>query len=225
MEGTEEFIEAIYSWTRANSALMVFDEVVTLRVNYGGAQEKYSVPPDLTAMGKIIGGGFPVGALGGRAEVMNVFDNHRNTILYPHAGTFSANPVTMTAGYKAMELFDEVSVMELNELTETAKEQVRQVIKLVDVPISITGAGSMFRIHLKSTAPETYREAYQPHAEKLLINELMDYMYYQEKILMINTCSCMLSTVIGQKEIDRLSEGFENAFKVLKPKIDKLNNL
>ncbi len=225
MEGTEEFIEAIYSWTRANSALMVFDEVVTLRVNYGGAQDKYSVPPDLTAMGKIIGGGFPVGALAGRAEVMSVFDNHRNTILYPHAGTFSANPVTMTAGYVAMDLFDQLSVMKLNELTETAIEQVREVIKLTDLPISITGAGSMFRIHLKANAPENYREAYQPHAEKVLIKELMDFMYYQENILLINTCSCMLSTVIGQKEIDRLSEGFERAFKALKPKIDKLNNL
>jgi len=225
MEGTEEFIEAIYSWTRANGALMVFDEVVTLRVNYGGAQDKYSVPPDLTAMGKIIGGGFPVGALAGRAEVMSVFDNHRNAILYPHAGTFSANPITMTAGYVAMELFDQLSVMKLNELTEMAIEQLQEVIKLVDVPISITGAGSMFRIHLKSKAPETYRQTYQPHKEKQLINELMDFMYYQENILLINTCSCMLSTVIGQKEIDRLTEGFGHAFKVLKPKIDKLNNL
>ncbi len=222
MEGSEEFIEAIYSWTRANGALMVFDEVVTLRVNYGGAQEKYSVPPDLTAMGKIIGGGFPVGALAGRAEVMSVFDNHRNTILYPHAGTFSANPITMTAGYKAMELFDELSVMKLNELTASAIEQIKEIIKIVDVPVSITGAGSMFRIHLKPTAHETYRETYQPHAEKVLINELMDFMYYHEKILMINTCSCMFSTVIRQKEINRLTEGLERAFRMLKPKIEKL---
>lgn len=225
MEGSEEFIEAIYSWTRANGALMVFDEVVTLRVNYGGAQDKYSVPPDLTAMGKIIGGGFPVGALAGRAEVMSVFDNHRNAILYPHAGTFSANPITMTAGYVAMDLFDQLSVMKLNQLTETTIEQIREVIKLVDVPISITGAGSMFRIHLKENAPTTYREAHQAHAEKVVIKELMDFMYYQEKILLINTCSCMLSTVIGKKEIDRLCEGLERALKVLKPKIDKLNNL
>jgi glutamate-1-semialdehyde 2,1-aminomutase len=223
MEGSDEFVEAIYSWTRANGALMVFAEVVTLRGNYGGAQEKYSVPPDLTAMGKIIGGGFPVGALAGRAEVMSVFDNHRNTILYPHAGTFSANPITMTAGFVAMELFDQLAVMKLNETTATAKEQVQQAIKNADVPVSITGAGSMFRIHIKEKPPGTYREAYQPHAEKALINELMDYMYYHENILLINTCSCMLSTVIGQKEIDRLAEAYERAFKHLKPKIDKLN--
>ena len=223
MEGKEEFVEAIYSWTRKKGVLMVFDEVVTLRVNYGGAQEKYSVPPDLTAMGKIIGGGFPVGALAGRAEVMSVFDNHRNTILYPHAGTFSANPITMTAGYQAMKHFDELSVMKLNELTEIARSQVEEVIKVADVPVSLTGAGSMFRIHLKPKAPGTYRETYQPTEEKALIKELLDYLYYEENILMINTCSCMLSTVTGQKEIDRLSEGLERGLKLLKPKIEGLS--
>jgi glutamate-1-semialdehyde 2,1-aminomutase len=224
VEGTEEFVEAIYSWTRANSALMVFDEVVTLRVNYGGAQEKYSVPPDLTAMGKIIGGGFPVGAIAGRAEVMSVFDNHRNTILYPHAGTFSANPITMTAGFKAMEFFDKASVLKLNSLADKAVRNIKEAIKIADVPFSVTGAGSMFRIHLKPKAPATYREAYQPPAEKQLLNELLDFMYYKENILMINTCSCMLSTVTGQKEIDKLTEGLLRAFKALKPKLEKLNN-
>lgn len=224
MEGNEEFVEAIYSWTREHGILMVFDEVVTLRVNYGGAQEKYSVPPDLTAMGKIIGGGFPVGALAGRAEVMSVFDNHRNTILYPHAGTFSANPITMTAGFKAMEYFDELSVMKLNELTEKAKEQIEQVIKVLDVPVSLTGAGSMFRIHLKAEAPKSYRETYQPLEERKIIKELLDYLYYTENLLLINTCSCMLSTVTGQKEIDRLSESLERGLKLLKPKIENLNH-
>jgi len=224
MEGNEEFVEAIYTWTREHGALMVFDEVVALRVNYGGAQEKYTVPPDLTAMGKIIGGGFPVGALAGRAEVMSVFDNHRNTILYPHAGTFSANPITMTAGFKAMELFDEPSVMKLNTITEIAVEQIKQAIKTADVPVSLTGAGSMFRIHLKPEAPATYREAYQPAAEKQILKEMLDYLYYKEHLLLINTCSCMLSTVTRQKEIDKLSESFYRAFKLLKPKIEKLNN-
>ena len=156
---------------------------------------------------------------------MSVFDNHRNTILYPHAGTFSANPVTMTAGYKAMELFDEVSVMKLNEFTEKAKAQVEEAIKLADVPVSLTGAGSMFRIHLKPESPTTYRETYQPAEERALIKELLDYMYYQENILMINTCSCMLSTVTGQNEIDRLSEGFERGLRLLRPKIMSLHSL
>ena len=222
MQGTNEFIEAVYNWTRKNGALLVFDEVITFRVSYGGAQEKYSVKPDLTALGKIIGGGFPVGAITGRADVMKVFDLHECNLLFPHSGTFSANPITMTAGYKAMEFFDKEAVLKLNALTQKAINQINEVIKLVDVPISITGSGSMFRMHLKEIAPKTYREAYQPKEVQSVINKLIDYMYFKENTLMINTFSCMLSTVMGQNEIDKLTQGLFNAFKALKPKIELL---
>ncbi len=223
IQGTNEFIEAVYNWTRKNGALLVFDEVITFRVSYGGAQEKYSVKPDLTALGKIIGGGFPVGAITGRADVMKVFDPHESNLLFPHSGTFSANPITMTAGYKAMDFFDREAILKINALTQKAINQINEVIKLVDLPISITGAGSMFRMHLKEIAPKTYREAYQPKEVQNVINKLIDYMYFKENTLMINTFSCMLSTVIGQNEIDKLTQGLFNAFKTLKPKIDNLN--
>ena len=220
-----EFVQAIYDWTRKNGALMVFDEVITLRVNYGGAQENYPVKPDLTSMGKIIGGGFPVGAIAGKEEVMRVFDPHEKKLLFPHSGTFSANPVTMTAGYVAMELFNREAVNQLNDLTQLAISQIQDVIQRIDVPVSITGAGSMFRIHLSKTPPRTYREAYQAGEARKLVSELLDFMYYKEHILMINTLSCMLSTVTGKKEIDRLTEGLERAFRKLKPKLEKLNKL
>lgn len=224
MPGTNAFIEAVYDWTRKNDALLVFDEVITFRVNYGGAQENYSVKPDLTSLGKIIGGGFPVGAVAGRQDVMKVFDPHEKNLLLPYSGTFSANPITMTAGYKAMQYFDKKAVAKLNALTQKAVGQIREVIQLADVPVSVTGAGSMFRMHLKATPPTTYREAYLSKEAGTLVKELLDYMYYEEKILMINTFSCMLSTVMTQKEIDRLTEGLFRAFKAFKPRIEKLNN-
>jgi len=202
VQGTQEFIKAIYNWTRKNGALLVFDEVITLRVNYGGAQENYSVKP----------------------EVMKVFDPHEKNLLLPHSGTFSANPITMTAGYKAMEFFNREAVTKINALTEKAVEQIKAVIKLLDLPVSITGAGSMFRMHLRQTPPKTYREAYQTKEESAVINELLDFMYHKQKILMVNTFTCMLSTVMGQHEIDVLTEGIHKAFKALKPKIDKLKN-
>ncbi len=220
--GREEFIKAVYEWTRKNGALMVFDEVITFRVSYQGAAEKYPVKPDLTAMGKIIGGGFPVGAVAGREDVMRVFDPHQKKLLFPHSGTFSANPVTMIAGYVAMKHFDKDAVLKLNELAEKAKEQIAEAIKLADVPVSISGAGSMFRMHLKEKAPANYREAYQNERERSVINELIDFMYFEENTMMINTFACMLSTVMGTKEIDRLTEGLLRAFRALKPKIDEL---
>ncbi|WP_346859289.1 aspartate aminotransferase family protein [uncultured Draconibacterium sp.] len=220
--GTRNFIQEVYDWTRRNNVLMVFDEVITFRVNYGGAQQNMPVKPDLTSLGKIIGGGFPVGAVAGRADVMKVFDPHEKNLLLPHSGTFSANPITMTAGFKAMEYFDRDAVKNLNKLTGTAISQIKEVIELVDLPISVTGAGSMFRIHLRENPPKTYREAYQSKEESAVIGQLLDFMYQKQKILMVNTFSCMLSTVMTQTEIDRLSEGLKAAFTALKTTIDKL---
>lgn len=220
--GKAEYIEAIYNWTRKNGALLAFDEVVTLRVNFGGAQENYSVRPDLTAMGKIIGGGFPVGALGGRADVMKVLDPAESKILFPHSGTFSANPITMTAGHVAMKQFDKEAVDRLNKLTAMAISQTEEAARIADVPVSITGAGSMFRIHLRPTPPKTYREAYQTKEATGVMNELLEYMYNKEKMLLINTLSCMFSTVLTQTEVDKLSEALLRAFKAMKPRIDNL---
>lgn len=220
----KEYIEALHDWTRRNGALLVFDEVVTFRVNYGGAQENYPVSPDITALGKIIGGGFPVGAIAGRSEVMKVLDPREPNLRFPHSGTFSANPVTMTAGYVAMELFDRDAVEKLNALTDNAVRQIKEVIRLADVPVSVTGAGSMFRFHLTPAPPLSYREAYQTKEAVAVINELLDYMYFTEKILMINTFSCMFSTALTQKETDRLSEGLLRAFKALKPRIESVQN-
>ena len=220
---TNEFVEAIYNWTRKNNALMVFDEVVTYRVNYGGAQDGYTVKPDLTAIGKMIGGGFPIGALAGRSEIMEVLDPRGKILRHPHSGTFSANPISTTAGRVAMELFDKEAVLKLNALTNTAKHQIEESIKIADVPISITGDGSMFRLHLQANAPTTYREAYQTKEKKAAINELLDYLFLKENIIMINTCACMFATTLTQKEVDRLSEGLLNGFKLIKPKLDLLS--
>jgi glutamate-1-semialdehyde 2,1-aminomutase len=214
-----EFIDALYNWTRKNNSLLVFDEVVTFRVNHSGAQSNYKVKPDLTALGKIIGGGFPIGALTGRADIMENLDPRGKVLRHPHSGTFSANPISTTAGRIAMELFDEKAVMSLNALTNTAKYQIEEAIKIADVQACITGAGSMLRIHLQENIPSTYREAYQEKGTKDLINELIDYLFIEEHIILVNTCSCMLATTITQAEIDRLSDAFLNGFKRIKPKM------
>ena len=220
---TNAFIEAVYHWTRKNNALMVFDEVVTYRVNYGGKQDSFTVKPDLTAMGKMIGGGFPIGALAGRSDIMEVLDPRGKILRHPHSGTFSANPVSTTAGRVAMELFDKEAVLKLNALTNTAIHQIEESIRIADVPVSITGAGSMFRLHLQANKPTGYREAYHTKEKKALINELLDYLFLKENIIMINTGSCMFATSLTQKEVDRLSEGLLNGFRLIKPKLDQLN--
>ncbi len=220
---TSEFIEAIYKWTRKNNALMVFDEVVSYRVTYAGAQCTYSVKPDLTALGKIIGGGFPIGALAGKSKIMEVLDPRGTFLKHPHSGTFSANPISTTAGRVAMELFDEQAVLDLNALAMTARKQIEESIKIADVPVCITGAGSMFKLHFKEKAPNTYRDAYQNKETREIVNELLDYLFLKEDIIMINTLACMFATTLTQNDVDRLSEALLRGLKMMKPKIDQLH--
>lgn len=222
MPADNDFVEAMYRWTRENGALLAFDEVITFRVGYGGAQENYSVVPDITAMGKIIGGGFPVGAFAGRDDVMKVLDPREPNLLFPHSGTFSANPITMTAGRVAMELFDRDAVRNINHMTSIAWKQIEEAVRTADVPVSITGAGSMFRVHFSPVPPVSFRDAYQDKETARIMNLLLNYLYDTEKLILINTCSCMFSTVITQKEVDVLSDGLYNGFKIIKPDLEKL---
>ena len=211
----KEFIHRIHEWTRKAGALFICDEVITFRGSYGGAQEWYDIRPDLTAMGKMIGGGFPSGALAGDAEVMDVMDPTADKVLFPHAGTFSANPVTMVAGFTAMNLFDRDAVNRLNSLAEFARDQLREVIKLADVPACVTGAGSMFRVHMRPEAPRNYRESFATPEQTRLVKSMLDYLL-DHGFIMINTCSGALSTVMTEREIDALSEAMLGGFRLLK---------
>jgi glutamate-1-semialdehyde 2,1-aminomutase len=210
----DDFVEAIYKWTRENNALMVFDEVITFRCGYGGAQERYSVAPDITAIGKMIGGGFPVGALAGSNEVMKVLDPMEPKVLLPHSGTFSANPITMTAGRVAMELYDKEAVEKINALCEKARGLIRQSIKAAGIKACVTGSGSMLRVHLKPEPPTNYREAYlDVHGQKLL-KVLLSHLF-DNGIMMVNTCTAMFSTAIGEKEVEILAETLQSGFRKL----------
>jgi len=216
---TRKFIDAVYKWTRKNNTLLVFDEVVSFRVNFAGTQDSYSVKPDLTALGKIIGGGFPIGALAGSSEIMSVLDPRGTFLKHPHSGTFSANPVSTTAGRVAMEMFDEKAVLELNAFALKARNQIEEVIKVADVPACTTGAGSMFKIHLQATPPSFYRDAYQNAATKAVVDEILDYLFLEENIVMINTLACMFSTTLTQENVDQLSDALLRGFKLVKGKI------
>lgn len=216
VQATPEFVEALYHWTRQNKALLCFDEVICFRVDYEGAQSGYNVKPDLTSLGKIIGGGFPIGAFAGREEIMNILDPGGSDFRFPLSGTFSANPVSMTAGKIAMEMLDRDAVANLNSNSAIAIRQIKEAGKLAGIPLSITGKGSMFKVHFRDVAPTTFRESYEDAAMKKIMTLFLDKMY-EEKIIMINSCSCVLSTVITQKEIDILSEAMLNSFRHIKP--------
>ena len=207
-----DFVAAIRQWTKDNNKLLIFDEVITFRMGFAGAAEWFEIQPDLTAMGKIIGGGFPVGALAGREEFMSAMDPSRSTLPFPHSGTFSANPITMTAGLAAMREFDQAAVKQINELGQYTRDQVTKAIENTSALACVTGAGSMFRIHFRESAPTEYRSTFQDDAEVERIRLLVQYLY-DNGFMMINTCSGALSTAMTRSEIDLFAECVEQGLR------------
>jgi len=210
-----DFVRALREWTTANDVLFVFDEVITFRSEVGGAQSWYDVRPDMTAMGKAIGGGFPVGAFAGRADVMDVMDPLADKLLFPHSGTFSANPVTMVAGLTAMRRFDEAAVARLNGLQARAVTGIREAIERTGVTACVTGGGSLFRVHFKADEPRNYREAFQGPDELAQLKLMLDHLF-DGGAMMINTCAGALSTAMGEADIDELVGLMESGFEKLR---------
>ena len=206
-----EFVAAIREWTKRNGVLLVLDEIITFRAEHGGLQTHYGVTPDLTALGKIIGGGFPIGAVAGRADIMDVLNPHAPRLLFPHSGTFSANPISTTAGLTAMELFDRAAVARLNGLADRAKAGITKAIKDAGIAACVTGHGSMFRVHMKQKAPKDFREAYPTPDESRRLKMLLAHTF-DRGILLINSGSATLSTPMTEVEIDLLVDAFRSGF-------------
>ncbi len=159
------YLEALRQVTREIGALLIFDEVITFRLGYRGAQGLWGIDPDLTTLGKIIGGGFPVGAVGGRKDVMAVFDPRPGKPALPHGGTFSANPVTMRAGLVAMELLDDAAFARLEAIGEAVRSGINQAFRCHNVPGATVGLGSLLKIHFADRPIRDYRSAYPTEQE------------------------------------------------------------
>ncbi len=206
------YVAAIREWTTRHGVLLLIDEVITFRSFYGGLQEDYGLRPDLTALGKMIGGGFPIGAIAGRADVMDVLNPRSPRYGFPHSGTFSANPISMTAGLAAMEKFDRSEAERLNALARRAVAGVEEAIRETGARASVTGSGSMFRIHMKATPPTNYREAHLSADENKRLKAMLDHMF-DEGFILINSCSCALSTPMGETEVDSLIGALRSGFE------------
>jgi glutamate-1-semialdehyde 2,1-aminomutase len=152
------FLEGLRVLTRENGALLVFDEVMTgFRIAYGGAQEKFGITPDLTTLGKIIGGGLPVGAYGGRKDIMEMVAPAGP--MY-QAGTLSGNPLAMTAGIKTLELLKRPGTYEqLDRITHTLAEGMLQVAKETGHPACGGQISGMFGFFFAEGPVHNYEDA------------------------------------------------------------------
>lgn len=144
-----DFMRRLRELTRELNILLIFDEIKTgLRLTLGGAQNIYGVVPDLTALGKIIGGGFPVGAVGGKKEIMEILSPSRSQrasdVLF-HSGTFNGHPFALAAGLAVIDVLErENGIEKLNAYTETLKCELADLYAQYGVPFQPLGMGAIF---------------------------------------------------------------------------------
>lgn len=145
------FLKALRELCDQRDILLIFDEVITgFRLAPGGAQQYYGVMPDMTVLGKILGGGFAVGAFCGRREMMERLNAlvHKRPDFSFHGGTFTANPITMIAGLTTLKILEDGRLTsELNVLGDELREEIGEIFEANSVAVQVTGAGSLFNVH------------------------------------------------------------------------------
>ena len=204
---TPEFVAAVQETARAHDILVISDEVLNLRQGYHGAATRFGIAADLFTLGKIIGGGLPIGAIGGRREVMAVFDAEHGRPPLPQGGTFSANPLSMVAGLAAMAALDVAAFERLEALGDRLRARLRQSIERHGAPFSVTGAASLFRLHPKAREPREFRDAYCATAETAVLQQLVS--FFGESGIVLPTATACLSTPMAEAEVDLVGDVFE----------------
>lgn len=210
---SEPFLEDLRALTIEHGALLVFDEVMSFRLGYGGYQQHVRIRPDLTTFAKIIGGGFPVGAFGGRAAVMEQFDPTRGAPLW-QSGTFNGNLVTMIAGVAAMSAYNEPAVNRTNVLGDRLRDGLRSVLARLGVRAVVTGYGSLIGLHLGVDQVDSYRDAARAPAElaRLLhLSLLIDGVFCAPRLMW---CT---STAMDEELVDDVVARFERSVRRVLP--------
>ena len=158
LPGDPEYLQGVGAWCKDNDVLLTIDEVAAFRTSYHGAYADHGLEPDLVCLGKIIGGGFAIGALGGREDVMAVFDPRRPDHI-KHFGTFNSHPATMVAGMKTLELLSPEALARINALGERLIDGIRSIGADRGIALSATGYGSVGNIHNREMPPREPRES------------------------------------------------------------------
>jgi glutamate-1-semialdehyde 2,1-aminomutase len=194
------FLPRLREVTERHGMLLIFDEVISFRTAWGGAQERLGIRPDLTTFGKIIGGGLPVGAFGGRRDVMSFYDPRKGGARISQGGTFNANPVTMAAGVATLNALTPDAYGRLEAVAERLRGGVSRLLAATRRRGQVTGAGSLFWLHLTSETLTDYRSTRAKDAE-LAQRVFMGML--NEGILMTQRGLGACSLAMGDEDVDR----------------------
>jgi len=211
---TPEFLDRLRTVTAELGMLLIFDEVISLRVGPAGAQGMYGVIPDLTTMGKIIGGGLPVAAFGGRADVMELLDPRRQPNL-AQGGTYNGNPLGMAAGLAAMTELTPDVFDDLNRRGARVKDQLSEVFASHGVAAQVNGVGSLLAIHFTDRPVTDYRSLMT--ADRQQTREFFMALV-NNGVLMAPRAMGALSTPMGEAEIERFIDAVDRSVVELAPR-------
>lgn len=203
VEATDTYLGAVRDLTHRLGIALIFDEVFSFRVGYHGAQGVTGVTPDITAMGKVIGGGLPVGATGGKAEIMAVFDQTSKPLRVEHGGTYNANPLTMAAGLACMRQMTPQAYDRLDRLGERMRTGLRGCLSDNGLDGQVTGRGSLVGLIFSSRPFKNFRELPLHSNELKMILALHRYLL-NHGVQIIPFGLMILSTAMTEDDIDEI---------------------
>ncbi|MEN4006515.1 MAG: glutamate-1-semialdehyde 2,1-aminomutase [Methanobacteriaceae archaeon] len=209
----EGYLKFLRDITAHNNIILIFDEVITgFRIAEGGAQEYFGVTPDLVTLGKILGGGFPMGALAGKKDLMEMIAPSGSVY---QAGTFNGNPVSVTAGLAMLKELDSGFYNELNKKGNKMRTELENVLYDNSIDYKVTGIGSMFQVYFTGEEVHDYTSAKSADTEKFK-------QYFRELLkngVFIPPSQfecCFLSLVHNDEEIEKTLEIMDSALKLIK---------
>ena len=212
---SKEFVQAVREIAKKHGIIFIFDEIVGFRTGPGGAQEHFGVEPDLTCYGKIVGGGFPVGAFGGRADLMDLFDPSQPQG-FGQSGTYSANPVTMAAGLAMLRALTPAAYDHLNDLSKRLKDGLNEMFARKGIDGVAVTLGSVFSFYFTEVKELTsYRSLAKNDTEmthKVFLS-LLEQGYYLS--FGLGMCAICLPTEASHIDglIEAIDKGIDEAKK------------
>ena len=213
---TEDFLKMLRETTEKHGIVFVLDEVVTFRLSYGGGQELFNIRPDLTATGKVVGGGFPIGVFGGRPDIMKVFSPDEPESAH-HSGTFAATPVSIVAGIASLEILDRDAINRINGLGDLMANRLRATLDELEVGGNVSNTGSLVRISL--TPPGT------PSEKAPLYSRLMGALGHTlltRGIFSPRGGAFAISTPMTEKDVEEGVKAVQESLVEMKPVINEI---
>ncbi len=214
-----DFLAVLRELTQAKDIVLIFDEVITLRLDTGGAQAIHGIEPDLTSMGKIIGGGLPIGAIGGRRALMQLFSPERKVPVM-HASTFSGNALSMAAGLAAMQNYTTEEVAHVNRLGQRLRDNFNNTLTQAGLNAQAVGQGSLSNLHFSTGAITNARDNLDTVIAAGVVPQLLHLGMLRRGVMSASRLMYCTSTGMTKPDLDTATTALNDTIAELRPLIE-----